>query len=65
MEKLSREEIRKKYREEQLLAKLKTQIGYGWCPVCGEEGVSAERSPDGNTVCVNGHEYKHSERRYD
>jgi len=31
---------------------------YGYCPVCGGKGVSRDRAyRDGNTRCVNGHEY--------
>jgi hypothetical protein len=31
--------------------------GYGYCPVCGAEGVSRERRPDGDDKCQNGHKY--------
>lgn len=31
---------------------------YGYCPVCGDNGVSRDRAcRDGNTRCINGHEY--------
>lgn len=30
---------------------------YGLCPKCKEEGISRERRPDGNDMCVNGHVY--------
>lgn len=31
---------------------------YGYCPVCGDKGVSRDRAyRDGNTRCSNGHEY--------
>ena len=33
---------------------------YGECPVCGDEGESRERRPNGYTVCVNGHKTKSS-----
>lgn len=30
---------------------------YGYCPECGEPGVTRERRPDGDDKCVNGHRY--------
>lgn len=33
------------------------KMGYGFCPICGEEGVLRERRPDGNDNCKNGHVY--------
>ena len=30
---------------------------YGYCPICGEEGRSRERRPNGNDTCVKGHVY--------
>jgi len=30
---------------------------YGFCPVCGADGVSRERRPDGNDRCSAGHTY--------
>ena len=34
---------------------------YGYCPKCGQPGVSRERRPDGNDRCGNGHTYPSSE----
>lgn len=31
---------------------------YGYCPECGEPGVTRERRPDGDDKCVNGHRYQ-------
>lgn len=30
---------------------------YGFCPICGESGISRERRIDGNDRCKNGHIY--------
>lgn len=30
---------------------------YGYCPHCGEPGVSRERRPNGNDTCATGHTY--------
>lgn len=38
---------------------------YGYCPVCGAPGISAERSPDGHTHCQRGHKYPHASRLND
>jgi 2'-5' RNA ligase len=32
--------------------------GYGFCPLCGAEGVSRERCMNGRTTCSNGHKYR-------
>lgn len=32
-------------------------LGYGWCPNCGEPGITRERRIDGNDVCTNLHLY--------
>lgn len=37
---------------------------YGICPLCGADGVNAERSPNGSTTCANGHRYPHGSRVY-
>ena len=37
---------------------------YGICPLCGADGVSAERSPNGSITCANGHRYPHGSRVY-
>ena len=34
---------------------------YGYCPICGREGVSRERGINGNDTCVIGHKYASSE----
>lgn len=34
---------------------------YGKCPTCGKDGKSRERSPTGNTVCVDGHSHPSTE----
>jgi len=34
---------------------------YGFCPICGREGVSRERGFNGNDTCVTGHRYASSE----
>lgn len=31
---------------------------YGKCPICGENGESREKRPNGNDKCVRGHTYK-------
>ncbi len=33
------------------------QNPFGFCPVCGEPGVSRERRPNGNDICTNNHTY--------
>lgn len=33
---------------------------YGFCPICGNPGVTRERRLDGNDTCSNGHTYKSS-----
>ena len=30
---------------------------YGNCPICGADGISRERRPNGNDTCANGHTY--------
>lgn len=30
---------------------------YGLCPICGAEGISRERRPNGNDRCINRHKY--------
>lgn len=37
---------------------------YGYCPKCGEVGISRERRPNGNDVCENGHTYPSSEAKF-
>lgn len=36
----------------------KEDKGYGFCPTCGEPGVSRERRIDGFAECENGHKFK-------
>jgi hypothetical protein len=31
---------------------------YGQCPLCGANGTTRERSPDGSTTCTTGHKTK-------
>lgn len=33
---------------------------YGFCPICGANGISRERRPNGNDRCSAGHEYPSS-----
>lgn len=35
---------------------------YGYCPICGAEGVIRERKMDGNDGCKNGHIYPSKDR---
>lgn len=35
---------------------------YGFCPICGERGISRERRMGGNDTCENGHVYPSKER---
>jgi len=35
---------------------------YGYCPICGAEGDTRERRPNGNDTCKNGHTYPTSDR---
>lgn len=35
----------------------RTSSPYGFCPVCGCEGVLRERRPDGDDICAAGHRY--------
>lgn len=37
---------------------------YGYCPECRTPGVAAERRPDGNAICANGHEYPRKSAKY-
>ena len=31
---------------------------YGSCPICGADGKSRERRPNGDDTCIKGHKYK-------
>jgi hypothetical protein len=33
---------------------------YGYCPTCGEPGVTRARSPNGKTICRKGHSHPHA-----
>lgn len=39
------------------------EIPYGYCPHCGDLGVSRERTPKGNDTCASGHIYPSSAAR--
>ena len=39
------------------------ELRYGYCPVCGDEGVGRERRPNGNDICGSGHTYPSRDAR--
>lgn len=36
---------------------LRSSAPYGFCPICGANGITRERRPDGNDRCSAGHTY--------